>query len=365
MLAVNPTGGWALQLDPLPADGGDDDGLVISTLDLPPFSHASRMPTGPAGEHFTGLSGTRPVLVALPDPAEAGGAVVNGAGIVKDLSLHRVELDGLPTGGTVEVRFVQWAPKGGGFAFVGRARAPSKTPGPYQLWHADWSHTGKRSCSCRQLLAGRRINAALGPPFRWSPNGRQLLVKLVPDHLVSAACDAPSCRDALLEHYTTTTTVVVEPQVGGAVLVVGPPEGRPLLYQPWVGLVPADATDYDPGFTITVPPAADHSGAGGSTVGEGEPFAIVTTPANVEVWRFSKPSGAVVRAATIRGAVVEQVLPGGRLLMRRARARGESAARGGDQPTEFQQPDYFIRLLSLPDGAAGAEIELQGVLSRL
>ena len=379
MLAVNPTGGWAVRLDPIPQQHlYDDDDDLVSTTRLPAFSHASRMPAGPAGSHLTGLSGTRPILVALPDPAEAHGDVVNGAGIVKDLSLHTVGLEGLPTEGTLEVRFLQWAPKGGGFAFLGRTVESTGAPRPYQLWHADWAHTGKRSCKCQQLLTGRCINAALGPPFRWSPNGQQLLVKLVPDQVSSAVCNTTASEQLVCQHYATSTTVVVD-LVAGTEIEVGPSEGRPLMYQNWVGLVPMDVTENEPGFAIMEVRHGDLDGAYGSS-GKVEQFVIVTTAtADVEVWRLSKPSTgaargasvAVSRTTTIHNVVVEAALPGCRLLLRRVHQQGSKLSKGcvainnasctNNLPTRSHRFEHFIRVLGKADGAPGAEVELRNM----
>jgi hypothetical protein len=306
------------------------------------------MPAGPAGSHLTGLSGTRPILVSLPDPADGGPAVVNGAGIVKDFSLHRVELEGLPAG--FELRFVQWAPRGGGFAFVGRAA--ERPSDDYELWHADWAHTGKRSCSCRRLMEGWRFNSAVGPPFRWSACGQLLLVKTVPEQLErplgpSATVD----EEALLQHYATASTALLD-LATGCHTMVGPVEGRALSYYPWIGMDPADVAQSEPGFAVTEPATE-----------EGERYVIVSSLASdVEVWR-TVPTMGVAAVATIADAVVEALLPGHRLLLKRRNRSNDSNGGGGggcgggnDGPPPSS---YFIRPLGAAGTTSSAEVDFE------
>ena len=264
--------------------------------------------------------------------------MVNGAGIVKDFSLHKVSLDGLADG--YEMCFVQWAPRGGGFAFMGRpaatAAAAAAEQQHYELWQADWAHSGKTACACRQLLAGRRFNGATGPPFRWSPDGQLLLVKLVPA-AAEASAPAGGTEQEQLQYYSTSVTALLDLTTGEHT-VVGPEEGQPLSYSPWVGMIPTDAAPDDLAFSVTEP---DFDGA--------DRFALVgTLPGNVEVYRVGKTSsGAGVGGltvdllATVADAIAEAVLPGARLLLRRR-----------DAPERF-----FIHGLGDVGGARDVDVE--------
>eukprot|EP01049_Picozoa_sp_SAG25_P014661 SAG25_NODE_2673_length_1456_cov_1.845247_1_plen_360_part_01 len=286
-LAVSPTGGWALQLSPPPMPSIAQLALPELRLGGLRFSPTTLFPT--RMDVNGGRCGTEPKLLALPVGVRACGwrlwltdscgahtppplcclpllgthqcrcsppppgpcidsvrphpvvcqaPVTNSQGITKDVSLHEVALEGLPAG--YSLSYVQWAPRGGGLAFM--ARRTAEPAADYELWHADWAHSGKRSCRARRLLPHRRFvsaghvtahpsasahhrppatvhcrqcsaastpqdpgfasphpqpdgragagaggragaaqNAVTGPPFVFSPDGRALLVRAVPE----------------------------------------------------------------------------------------------------------------------------------------------------------------------------------------
>ena len=226
-----------------------------------------------------GLSGSEPALVALPDAADGEGPeIVNGAGIVRHLGLHRVALDGLPGGH--ELAFVAFRPRGGGFAFMARSTTAAGEP-DFELWEADWAHSGKRSCTCRQLLPGRRFNGALGPPFRWLPDGSGLLVKVLPEDWQPPPPDAE--EHVRLQRYSTAVTVLLTLGDGAEPTVLGPAAGRPL----------AEA-ESELAFCVTE--AAEESG---------ERYALIATqPAGVEVWRLEGDGRAQLVTTVANGAPV-------------------------------------------------------------
>lgn len=204
-LAVSPTGGWALQLSPPPMPSIAQLALPELRLGGLRFSPTTLFPT--RMDVNGGRCGTEPKLLALPVGVRACGwrlwltdscgahtppplcclpllgthqcrcsppppgpcidsvrphpvvcqaPVTNSQGITKDVSLHEVALEGLPAG--YSLSYVQWAPRGGGLAFM--ARRTAEPAADYELWHADWAHSGKRSCRARRLLPHRRFVSA-------------------------------------------------------------------------------------------------------------------------------------------------------------------------------------------------------------
>eukprot|EP01045_Picozoa_sp_COSAG04_P022402 COSAG04_NODE_2525_length_3973_cov_2.129324_4_plen_340_part_01 len=280
-LAVNPTGGWALQLRQDPALESTT-AVAVGHLHL-----LSPHRPFPADRRLWGLSGSAPALVALPDAADGEGPeIVNGAGIVRHLGLHRVALDGLPGGH--ELAFVAFRPRGGGFAFMARSTTAAGEP-DFELWEADWAHSGKRSCTCRQLLPGRRFNGALGPPFRWMPDGSGLLVKVLPEDWQPPPPDAE--EHVRLQRYSTAVTVL---------LTLGDDAGEPTVLGPAVGRPLAEADKSEP-LAFCVTEAAE---------GSGERYALIATlSAGVEVWRLEGDGRAQLVTTVANGAPVPPLPP--------------------------------------------------------
>eukprot|EP01047_Picozoa_sp_COSAG01_P071905 COSAG01_NODE_11290_length_1965_cov_1.978564_2_plen_184_part_00 len=126
--------------------------------------------------------------------------VTNSQGITKDVSLHEVALEGLPAG--YSLSYVQWAPRGGGLAFM--ARRTDEPAADYELWHADWAHSGKRSCRARRLLPHRRFVSAGHVIAHHRP---LITVHRLPC-TVDSATPPPPLRILALPHLTPSPTGV-------------------------------------------------------------------------------------------------------------------------------------------------------------
>ena len=233
-LSVDPSGSYALQLTP----GGMP---TIAELALPElklgglrFSPDLLFPT--RMDSNGGKSGSEPVLLVLPTAGSS--------------DVAQLPFDGLPSG--YSLSYVTWSKAGGKVAFMAR---PGGAPtAPYELWVGEWDATAATSVAARRLLPDARFNAVTGPPFAWSPDGEQLLVKVVPTSLgpLPAAPPAPpgptiqdnsegdetaartyqdmisSPHDELLFAHCSTTALQLLDIATGSCLPIGPSEGMML-----------------------------------------------------------------------------------------------------------------------------------------